>query len=101
MLFGLFKRKQKPPQFSPENQLLLTELEKFGIRYRGQGPYDDLAVDAVVREVSRGLRNDGKYREGVEIGPDVRADPAKTPAEIARMRQRLLSGINPYQPVQR
>ncbi|MBP2572422.1 hypothetical protein J2767_003600 [Agrobacterium tumefaciens] len=60
MLFGLFKRKQKP-QFSPENQLLLTELEKFRIRYRGQGPHDDMAVDVVVREVSRGLRTDGKY----------------------------------------
>ncbi|MBY5453940.1 hypothetical protein HFO91_30645 [Rhizobium leguminosarum] len=61
MLFGLFKRKQKQPQFTPENQLLLTELEKFRIRYRGQGPHDDMAVDAVVQEVSRGLQNDNKY----------------------------------------
>lgn len=61
MLFGLFKRKQKQQQFTPENQLLLTELEKFRIRYRGQGPHDDMAVDTVVQEVSRGLRNDNKY----------------------------------------
>ncbi|MNE12142.1 hypothetical protein D3C80_1049250 [compost metagenome] len=57
-MFRLFKRKLR---FSPENRLLLTELEKFRIRYRGQGPHDDMAVDAVVQEVSRGLRADGKY----------------------------------------
>ncbi|GEM_PF-6376118 len=42
-----------------ENQLLLAELEKFRIRYRGQGLDDDIAV--VVQEVPRGLRSDGKY----------------------------------------
>ncbi|WP_085034950.1 hypothetical protein [Ensifer aridi] len=67
MLFGLFKRKQKQQQFSPENQLLLTELEKFRIRYRGQGPHDDMAVDTVVQEVSRGLRADGKYANDVIV----------------------------------
>jgi hypothetical protein len=41
------------------------------------------------------------YRDGEEIGPGVRADPAKTLAEIERMRQRLLTGMNPYQAAQR
>ncbi len=59
-MFGLFKRKKKQ-QFSPETQLLLTELEKFRIRYRGQGLHDDMAVDTAVQEISRGLRSDGKY----------------------------------------
>ncbi|CVI64234.1 conserved hypothetical protein [Agrobacterium salinitolerans str. Hayward 0363] len=59
-MFRLFKRRQKL-QFSPESRLLLTELEKFRIRYRGQGPHDDMAVDTVVQEVSRGLRTDGRY----------------------------------------
>lgn len=66
MVFGLFMRKQKP-QFTPENQLLLTELEKFRVRYRGQGLYDDIAVDGVVQEVSRSLRADGKYANDVIV----------------------------------
>ncbi|AUX78890.1 hypothetical protein [Sinorhizobium fredii] len=41
------------------------------------------------------------YRNGIEIGPGVRADPAKTLAELESMRQRLLSGMNPYQAVKR
>lgn len=41
------------------------------------------------------------YRDGIEIGPGVRADPAKTLAELEGMRQRLLSGMNPYQAVKR
>ncbi|MDX3925169.1 MAG: hypothetical protein QHC90_05085 [Shinella sp.] len=41
------------------------------------------------------------YRDGMEVGPGVRADPAKTLVEIERVRQRLLSGMNPFQAVRR
>lgn len=41
------------------------------------------------------------YRDGVKIGPGVRTDPAGTLAEIDIIRQRLLSGMNPYKAVQR
>ncbi|WP_274875109.1 hypothetical protein [Sinorhizobium meliloti] len=58
MVFQLFKRQK---QRSPEKQLLPTELEKFRIRYRGQGLYDDVAVDTAVQEISKTLRTDGSY----------------------------------------
>lgn len=41
----------------------------------------------------------GYYRDGVKIGPGVRRDPSKTPAEIEIVRQRLLSGMDPYEAV--
>lgn len=37
------------------------------------------------------------YRNGVKIGPGVRADPASSTAEVERIRRLLLSGVNPYQ----
>ena len=57
-MFGFFKRQKQQP---PENQLLLTELEKFRIRYRGQGLYDDIAVDTAVQEISKTFRTDASY----------------------------------------
>ena len=41
----------------------------------------------------------GYYRDGVKIGPGVRRDPSKTLAEIEIVRQRLLSGMDPYEAV--
>lgn len=39
------------------------------------------------------------YRDGVKIGPGVRSNPAKTLAKLNVTRQRLLSGMNPYEAV--
>jgi hypothetical protein len=36
------------------------------------------------------------YRDDVEIGPGLRADPASVLADIEAIRTRLLSGMNPY-----
>lgn len=40
------------------------------------------------------------YRDGVEIGPGVRADPEMTLTELAKVRARLESGMNPYKAIQ-
>jgi hypothetical protein len=37
------------------------------------------------------------YRNGVQIGPGVRRDPARTLADIEVVRERLLSGMDPYE----
>lgn len=39
------------------------------------------------------------YRDNIEIGRGVRVDPLKTMTEIDMIRQRLLSGMNPYEAV--
>ncbi|WP_051678736.1 hypothetical protein [Xanthobacter sp. 91] len=41
------------------------------------------------------------FREGVEIGRGVRSDAAATIAELEALRQRLLSGMNPYEAVRK
>jgi hypothetical protein len=41
------------------------------------------------------------YRDGVGIGKGVRIKPAETLKELEIIRQRLLSGINPYEAVRR
>lgn len=40
------------------------------------------------------------YREGVCIGPGLRSNPEKTLAQLAVIRTRLISGMNPYKAVQ-
>lgn len=40
------------------------------------------------------------YRDGVEIGPGLRSDPAKQLAELNHLMDRLRSGMNPYKAVQ-
>jgi hypothetical protein len=39
------------------------------------------------------------YRDGVKIGAGVRLDPAQSIAETETVRQRLLSGMDPYEAV--
>lgn len=50
-------------------------------------------------------RDDGEvrsaYRGGALIGKGVRTNPARSLAEIDKIRQRLLSGMNPYEAVKR
>ena len=41
------------------------------------------------------------YRDGVAIGPGVRSDPPKMIAEMKAIRDRLMSGMNPYKAVQK
>ncbi|NCM95856.1 MAG: hypothetical protein GW948_00615 [Rhodobacterales bacterium] len=41
------------------------------------------------------------YRDRVKIGPGVRSNPTNVIAELDVIRQRLLSGMNPYKAVQR
>jgi hypothetical protein len=42
----------------------------------------------------------GAYRDGVAIGPGVRADPLKAIEKMKAIKQRLLSGMNPHQAIQ-
>lgn len=48
-------------------------------------------------------RDDGDYRtayrDGIEIGPGVRANPAKVLAELEAIERRLRSGMNPFEAV--
>ncbi|WP_234052600.1 MULTISPECIES: hypothetical protein [unclassified Xanthobacter] len=41
------------------------------------------------------------FRDGVEVGRGVRTDAAATIAELEVLRQRLLSGMNPYKAVRK
>lgn len=41
------------------------------------------------------------YRDGVEIGVGVRSDPAKMIDEMKVIKERLMSGMNPYQAVRK
>jgi hypothetical protein len=44
-------------------------------------------------------RRDGAYRDGVAIGPGVRADPAETMRRVALVREALLEGMDPRRAV--
>jgi len=59
-MFGFFKRKKHAP-FSPEVQLLWAEVEKFRIRYRGNGASDEKAFDTIEHEIFRRLTTQGTF----------------------------------------
>jgi hypothetical protein len=81
------------------------------VRHRGQYLCFTPVDEALVPERTFRFRPDPKieirvegdrrtfYRDGVQIGPGVRQDPAKTLAYGEMVRQRLLSGMDPYEAV--
>lgn len=50
-------------------------------------------------------RDEGDYRvpycDGVEVGVGVRSDPAKMIDEMKVIKERLMSGMNPYEAVRK
>lgn len=72
-MFGFFKRKRHS-SFSPEVQLLWTELEKFRIRCRGKGASIQKAIDTVLHDLFRQLTDQGTFatdlilRRGWSVG---------------------------------
>lgn len=82
-------------------------------RHRGQyvcfTPVDEnLVPDSTFRfrpdpRIEKRVAEDNRwswYRGGVKIGPGVRQDPAQTLANIKLARERLLSGMDPYEAMQ-
>ncbi|XAZ26348.1 hypothetical protein LVY75_34350 (plasmid) [Sinorhizobium sp. B11] len=59
-MFGFFKRK-KHSSFSPEVQLLWSEVEKLRVRFRSRGTSIEKAMDSVSQELSRQLSTEGSF----------------------------------------
>ncbi|MDM9621961.1 hypothetical protein A6U87_20700 [Rhizobium sp. AC44/96] len=59
-MFGFFKRRRHAT-FSPEVQLLWTEVEKFRIRCRGKGGSVEQAIDVVAHDLFRQLTHQGTF----------------------------------------
>jgi len=65
-MFGFFKRK-KHTSFSPEVQMLWTEVEKFRVRYRGSGGPNERAFDDAAEEIFAILIAQGSFASDLII----------------------------------
>ena len=59
-MFGFFKRKRHA-SFSPEVQVLWSEVEKFRVRYRGSGRSNERAFDDAAEEIFATLIAQGSF----------------------------------------
>lgn len=90
-MFGFFKRKRHAP-FSPEVQLLWTEVEKFRIRYRGSGAPNEKAFDAVAHEIFRVLTTQGTFATDLILKRDWSAPDATSMMIAEYVSAEILSG---------
>ncbi len=69
----------------------------------GKAPGKVALLNAAQRQALAGVVEAGPELAvpGVKIGPGIRSNPAQALAELNVIRQRLLSGMNPYKAIQR